>query len=118
LKVSETSAPIILGTTFEYIGGSISEPTITTTATKVAESDGNTATITFDPASAIPTISGMIEIETPIWASLYDSESSSLIDYYSMDESDFTCSSGSFTTMTTTIVQEKIQLSYSELING
>ena len=74
MKISETSLPIILGSTYEYTGGSIIEPTITTTATKVAESDGNTAIITFNPATAIPTISGMIEIETPIWASLYDSE--------------------------------------------
>ena len=60
----------------------------------------------------------MIEIETPTWASFYDSEVASVQDFYSISEQNFNCSSESFTNLTTVTDQKKIILEYIGLTLG
>lgn len=59
----------------------------------------------------------MIEIVTPVWASLYDEESATLVDEYPTSDGSFDCTSTSFTTVITTVVIDSIQLSYTDLLN-
>jgi hypothetical protein len=59
----------------------------------------------------------MIEIVTPVWASLYEEELASLVDEYPTSDGSFDCTSTSFTTVITTVVTDKIQLSYTGLLN-
>jgi hypothetical protein len=60
LKLSETTTPIILSSAYEITGSTITDATITTTSDKVAESEGNVATISFTPITGIPIASGLI----------------------------------------------------------
>lgn len=58
---------------FEIEGGIIEDPLIVTSSEYLGDIEGNIATITFTPATTLAESKGVIEIEIPEWATLYDS---------------------------------------------
>jgi len=107
-----------LADAYEVILGVIDDASITTSATTASSFLDNVATITFIPTTAIPFASGLIEIDTPVWASLLGSDLISSVESYQISDQDFACTSDSFTSMTQSIENGKLSLSYTDLVSG
>ena len=103
---------------YEVILGIIDDASITTSSTIASSFLDNLATIAFIPTTAIPFASGLIEIETPVWTSLLGSDLISSVESYQIGDQDFACTSDSFTSMTQSIENGKLSLSYTDLVNG
>ena len=101
---------------FEFDGGVITEVQLTTNLTSVGQSDENTATITFTPTTDIPYLSGLIEIETPVWLKIHDFDLNETSDIYQTGSSQFNCSSSSFEELSTEMSQNIVQLKYKNLL--
>lgn len=70
------------------------------TSTFLGEYENNVLSLTFTPASSLPQQSGFIELEMPVWSSLYDAELNRIDDKYQWGAPGFQCSSPLFESMT------------------
>ena len=106
-KLSDTESFVIEKNSFTVEVKTMEEASITTSNGFVGESTDNVATFTFTPITPISSVSGKIEIETPVWASQYLRKKFD-ISYAVGDD----CTSEQFTLMTQTVTDAVISLNY------
>ena len=91
LQISSSKSLSIPKEQFLFEGGTIIGAQLQTSNPIVAQFEDNVATFTFEPALAFPFKSGKIEIETPLWASVYDSQLEVMRDLFPGEEPSLSC---------------------------
>lgn len=117
-QISSSNSLSIPKEQFLFEGGTIIGAQLQTSNPTVAQFEDNVATFTFEPAFAVPFKSGKIEIETPIWASVYDSQLEAMKDLFPGEEPSLSCSSQSFEELSTSSESNFIVIDYKGLTQG